>query len=305
MKTFFAAAAIAAMALSACSGPVDARTQETEAPSREGRPYEIQGTQVWSVPDPASGRVYEVFISLPPSYESQPNRRYPVVYITDADYAFPMIRSLSRRLNLDGPEVQEAILVGLSYARGDDGMTSRRRDYTPTARGPSGAPAGAAHGQGAAYQRYLKTQVLPFVEDRFRADSARRVFVGHSYGSLLGAQILFTEPTLFHDYILGSPSFWYDDRHMLKVEADYARSHRDLPANVFMYVGAFEAVRAGDPRYARTRDMVADMATFESRLKSRAYPGLTIRSEVLADENHLTVAPRGYTRALLSVLPTD
>ena len=49
--------------------------------------------------------------------------------------------------------------------------------------------------------------------------------------------------------------------------------------------------------------MVADVRTMERTLKSRAYPGLTVRSTVLADEDHLTVAPVGFTRALMAVLP--
>ncbi len=39
------------------------------------------------------------------------------------------------------------------------------------------------------------------------------LFLGHSYGALLGTQILFTEPGMFNGYVLGSPSLWYDKRH--------------------------------------------------------------------------------------------
>lgn len=287
--------------LLASGGP--ALTQASAPAVGEGRPYVLEGTQVWSVPDPRSGRAYEVFISLPASYAREPERRYPVLYIADADYGFPLIRSITRRINLDGPVTEEFILVGLSYAKGDDGMTSRRRDYTPTARGGDGAPKNAVHGQGAFYQRYLRDQVLPFVERKFRADPGRRVFMGHSYGALLGTHILLTEPDLFSGYILGSPSLWYDNHVMWKVEADYAKAHRDLRANVYMYVGAFEAVHASDRRYNRKRDMVKDLAVFGQRLKQRSYPNLRIRSEVLAEENHLTVFPSGFTRGLIHTLP--
>ena len=126
--------------------------------------------------------------------------------------------------------------------------------------------------------------------------------MGHSYGGLLGAQILFTDPGLFHAYVLGSPSFWYDKRHMMKMEADYARTHRDLPAEVFMYVGAFEAP-GPTARHNSEADMVGDMRTMERLLKSRAYPGLSVQSTVLENEDHLTVAPVGFTRALMAVLP--
>jgi len=67
-----------ALILPACSPKADA---QTVSPA-EGAPYVLTGTQVWSVPDPVSGRDYEVFVSLPASYEAEPNRRYPVLYVT-------------------------------------------------------------------------------------------------------------------------------------------------------------------------------------------------------------------------------
>ena len=112
----------------------------------EGQPYMLDGTQVWRVPDPVSGREYKVFVSLPPKYNEQTSRNYPTLYITDADYGFPLIRSITRRINLDGPVTGDFILVGLSYAEGDDGMTSRRRDYTPTPRNEANAVAAVSGG---------------------------------------------------------------------------------------------------------------------------------------------------------------
>ena len=286
---------------SACTDRADARSQADAAPA-EGAPYVLKGTQVWAVPDPLSGREYEVFISLPASYETSRERRYPVLYVTDADYAFPIIRQIARRVNLEGPVIEDFILVGVSYSRGASGTASRNRDYTPTPNGPARARS-IVHGEGPAYQAYLKSRAIPFVEDRFRADPARRVLLGHSYGGLLGAQILFTDPALFEAYVLGSPSFWFDRRHIMTMEANYARTHRDLPANVFMYIGGYETPGPGS-RNASV-DMVGDVATMEQVLKSRGYPSLQIRSTVLGDEDHLTVAPVGFTRALMSVLPAE
>lgn len=266
-----------------------------------GAPYEVLGSEVWDVPDPASGREYQVFVQLPPSYAAEPDRRYPVLFVTDADYAFPIIRQLGRRLNLDGPAIEEFILVGLSYAKGDSGMVSRNRDYTPTANGPRRASS-TVHGGGPAYQAYLKTQVLPFVDTRFRTDPSRRILLGHSYGALLALQILFTESELFSGYALGSPSIWFDQRHVLKMEADYAARRTDLEADVFVYIGEFEGL-GPTPLHTTGPDMVADVAALETALRSRAYAGLTLRSEVLNGEDHLSVAPRGFTRALFALLP--
>jgi hypothetical protein len=91
-----------------------AQTPPTKAQRGEGSPYVLTGTEVWDVPDPASQRGYQVFVSLPASYEKEPPRRYPVLYVTDANYAFPIIREIGRRLNVEHPQIADFILVGLS-----------------------------------------------------------------------------------------------------------------------------------------------------------------------------------------------
>ena len=299
-------ALLTALVISAGAFNMPTQAQTPSMPkvqSGNGRPYEIADSEVWDVPDPVSKRGYQVFVALPPSYATQPQRTYPVLYVTDADYAFPIIRQLARRLNVEGPQIEEFILVGLSYGKGEDGGFSRKRDYTPTPNGPSTASPDSIHGQAQAYQQYLRDQVKPFVNDRYRAAPARAIFLGHSYGALLGTQILFTEPGMFSGYILGSPSLWYDKRHALKLEAGYARQNQDLKANVYLYVGAYEALRKGDPRYNQTVDMVADNRALEAALRSRKYPNLKLKSAVLNDEDHLSVAPRGFTQGLKYLLP--
>jgi predicted alpha/beta superfamily hydrolase len=288
----------------AATGHADGNTVGAQVVQEgQGKPYALLGSEVWDVPDPISGRVYQVFVSLPSSYAKDPQRVYPVLYVTDADYAFPVVRQIARRLNVEGPKVQEFILVGLSYAKGDDPVQSRRRDYTPTAEGPSDAPADAVHGGGAAYQTYLRDQVLPFVARRYRTDPRQKLFLGHSYGALLGTQILFTEPEMFSGYILGSPSLWYGKRHMFALEKAYAAAHRDMPAKVYVYTGEYEAARTADLRFNKRVDMVGDSDALVKMLKRRAYPGLQIRADVLNDEDHVSVAPRGFTKGMTYLLP--
>ena len=269
----------------------------------EGAAYEILGTEVFDLADAGGGFDYQVFVSLPPSYGKDPARRFPVVYVTDADYGFPMLRLIGRRMNGAGPKVDEFILVGLSYEKGQDPMASRRRDYTPTSRGASDAPAGALHGQSLRYRDYLRDTVIPFVESKYRTKTDRRIYVGHSYGGLLGAQILMTEPNMFSGYVLGSPSFWFDKRHLLKEAPKLLDSAGPIDADIYIYVGEYEALRPGDRRYQQEVDMVADNAVFAALLSERGYPNLRLTAEVLEDEDHLSVAPRGFTRGLLTLLP--
>lgn len=297
VRPLLAAACVLTLLITGC-GPAEGQ-ESAPATRDQGRPYVLEGTQVFDVPAPTLGRAYQIFVSLPDGYATS-GRSYPVLYVADANYAFPLIRSIARRVGDGGAGLEPFILVGLSYSDGDTPTVSRRRDYTPTPHGRRQDT--EPHGEAAGYARYVETGVIPFVERSFRADPSRRLFMGHSYGALLGAQVLFTTPTLFDGYILGSPSFWYDDRHMMEVERRYAAAHQDLPANVFLYIGQFETTRAGDARYGR-RDMVGDMAMFERSLRSRGYPGLSLSSSVVEGEDHLTVMPSGLTRGLKALLP--
>lgn len=138
------------------------------------------------------------------------------------------------------------------------------------------------------------------METKFRADPSQRILLGHSFGSLLGAQIMLSDPDMFSGYLLGSPSLWFNGHQMFRAETDYATSHSDLKAKVFMYIGEQET-RGLRGRY----DMVDDNRRFEQVLKSRRYPGLEITSAEIKGEDHLTVAPIGFMRGLEALLPAQ
>lgn len=269
--------------------------------------FTFADSRVHEIPETDSGRPYQAWVDLPAGYADSEDRRYPVVYVADAPYAFPLLHSLRPRVGQGGRNIEDFVLVGLAPPRGELSANARMRDYTPSnplTRKPRPGEdyAGSLYGEARRYLGYVRRQLLPFVETTYRIDPARRVFLGHSYGSLFGLQALFEAPDTFRHYILGSPSLWFDDHVMLRRESDYASRHKDLDARVRMYCGSFEAVSPA-PRYNRHNDLVRDMQRLERTLKRRGYPSLTIDSGVIADEDHLTVAPAIATRGLLWALP--
>jgi predicted alpha/beta superfamily hydrolase len=272
-------------------------------------PYTLDNTEVREVRAPALKRDYQVFVALPDSYRTG-TRRYPVLFVTDANYAFPVVRNISQRLSRHAG-MEETIVVGLSYAKGDTGVYSRRRDYTPTVPRRhdyrSDMP-GRAIGLGEApgYARFLADQVLPLVAQHYRADMKRKFFVGHSYGSLLGLQILLSEPRMFEHYILGSPSLWYDAGVLFDRLESYGERHRDLPATVFFGIGSRETLAPGKKRsrLEEEADMVADLREFDAALKAHRYPGLRTQVKVFADEDHASVFPLVLTHGLRALLPS-
>lgn len=268
--------------------------------------WELPNTQVHQLPAQNTGRHYEVWVELPPSY-GKTEKKFPVLFVSDANYAFPLIRSIRNRLGAGGQNIEDFVIVGLSYAKEDNPTDSRSLDYTPTnilAKGkkPGKNLTAKAYGGAALYAEYLQLQVIPFVLKHYKVDPKRKLFVGHSYGGLLGAQILLTQPDTFDTYILSSPSLWFDDKFMFKLEQQYAAKHKDLAAKVQLYAAEFEQLKPG-PRYANRVSIVDDTLLFEKTLKSRNYPGLQIQSQMIADEDHLSVFPSMISRALVKLLP--
>jgi hypothetical protein len=83
----------------------------------------------------------------------------------------------------------------------------------------------------------------------------------------------------------------------------YTASHDDLPARVYMYIGEYEEMRPGDARFSKSANMVTDTRDMDQILRSRKYPSLHLQTEVLNDEDHVSVAPRGFTHGLKYLLP--
>jgi predicted alpha/beta superfamily hydrolase len=306
MLAMLALCLAAVLPASAASAAPAAMAQEASA----APPYVLADTEVLEVRAQALQRDYQLYVALPESYKATESaaRRYPVIFVVDANYGFPVVRAIADRLHKHA-HLEEAIVVGLSYAKGDSPTYSRRRDYTPSVPRTGGytsdmAGRPVAFGQAGDYGRFIAEQVFPLIAARYRADMGRKIFVGHSYGSLLGLKLLLTRPETFDDYILGSPSLWFDGGVLFERERAYARAHKDLRATVYFGIGGQETLARGltRSRSEENADMVADLREFDAALKSHRYPGLKTQLDVFAGEDHASVFPVLLTHGLRAYL---
>ncbi len=272
--------------------------------------YVIPDTQVYRIEAKALGRAYPLYVSLPPSYASSPDRRYSVLFTTDAPQSFPLIRGLQQRLRAGERGLEDAIIVGLGYAEGDSGTYSRRRDYTPSPNGDIDAASDkpgipVRYGEAEGYRLHLRDEVFPFLESRYRIDPKRRIYAGHSYGGLFGTHVLLTEPEMFAKYILMSPSLWYDRRLMIARERGFAMRHKDLQAQAYFLIGGEETVPDPDTEpFGNSRmAMVQDMDEMVRMLSSRGYPGLRVQQKVFPGEDHGSVYPDAIREGMAWALP--
>ncbi len=299
-----------------CCQPLSAKVWALESAAEQFPALELTNTHVHQLPAKNSDREYEVWVDLPTSY-GKSAKKLPVLFVTDANYAFPLIRSIRNRLGANGQNIEDFVIVGLSYAKGYTPINSRSFDYTPTdvlarPKKPGESYGGDAYGGSALYIEYLRQQVIPFVLKNYQVDPKRKVFVGHSYGGLLGAELLLRYPDSFDSYIISSPSLWFDKKHLMKLVEARSKKSPAINATALLYAAEFEQIKPG-ARYSKEVDIVADLLKFEQLLKASTAPavnaktsaqqGLQIKSKIIADEDHLSVFPSMISRALVELLP--
>ena len=252
--------AVAAGAIAACSPltPATPVVPLTHLPALAGDYFAIDSR--------AAGHRYHIYIRYPDGYERQPERRWPVVYLLDGDSLFPYLAPHHLFLTYDD-ELPEAIIVGIAYGSFAPPVNRRDMDFG------SGA---------AAFQAFLKKELLPEVERRTRADPERRILVGQSRGGGFVLYSAYTEPGLFWGRIASNPSF---------------PAHRDL------LLGAPPPAAPRDLRLAvasGTRDrpqIRAGTVEWFAAVEGRPLPWAFRRIE-LEGGTHAADMPNAYRRAM-------
>ena len=147
-----------------------------------------------------SGQEYELQILLPGGYKTS-NKNYPVIYLMDSQWDFPLVKSLYGQHYYDG-FIPELIVVGVTWGGVNPNADSlRARDYTPTrdARLPQSGGADK-------FLSFMKEELFPFIEKNYKADNNNRTLMGCSLGGLFTLYTLFTQPELFTGYAAASPA---------------------------------------------------------------------------------------------------
>jgi hypothetical protein len=270
---------VLAQAISACVQQPSER-QTPEPSSLPAIRVTLPSTEVRQLESTATGRSYDIYVRLPDAYAQDPEKKYPVLYSLDGQWDFKMLDSIYGGLHYDG-FVPEMIIVGITYAGEDaDYEALRAMDYTPVHdayfQGSGEAPK---------FFAFLKDQLIPYIEANYRTDASQRMLMGSSFGGTFTLYALFTEPTLFNGYLAASPTVPFGDGFALKQEADYARSHKDLPVRLFLCVGEVEALRW-------------PVEQFMQILRERNYTGLEMETRTIPGEDHASNKPEAYNRGI-------
>ena len=163
-------------------------------------------------------QTHDLIVCVPPEYELEPQRRYPVLYLHDGQNVFddlPMspfgvqwgVDTTARAL-IHADVIEPVILVAIGNAGRD-----RIDEYTPTR--------DQMHDAGGMADRYgqmLVYEIKPFIDRHYRTKREARDtgLAGSSLGGLLTLHLGLTHPAIFGKLALLSPSVWWDDRWIIR-----------------------------------------------------------------------------------------
>jgi predicted alpha/beta superfamily hydrolase len=219
-----------AATLAACSAPAPASAPAAR-PSTAGPGVHVLAQRLAM---PGLGRERTLRLYLPPSYESAPTRRYPVIYMHDGQNLFDDATSYVGEWGVDETLDElartrgfEAIVVGIDH--GGDERLHELSPWTNARYGPA---------QGEQYMAFVADTVKPFIDARYRTQPGREstAIIGSSMGGLMSHYALLRYPQVFGKAAILSPSYGYSDEVYVQTQAQpWPRGTR-----TYFYVGGRE-----------------------------------------------------------------
>jgi len=239
---------------------------------------EISGTRLLKINSSIVGQEYNLYIHLPRFYEDT-TKTFPVVYLLDAQWDFPLITAIWGEQYYDG-FIPGIIIVGITWGGENPNYDLlRARDFTPTKIEQMPNSGGASK-----FLSFIKEELIPFVDSEFRTVKNDCTLIGSSLGGLFTLYAMFNETKLFHRYVLTSPALGWDNEVIYSYEKKYSEKESQLPAKLFMAIGEYEDVK--------------NFQRYTDHLKERNYNRFEIKTRILDGIGHSGTKAEGYTRGL-------
>jgi predicted alpha/beta superfamily hydrolase len=179
-------------------------------PASDPKPITI-GTSN-SIVSKALGEQRTINVVLPASYGQAPDKRYPVLYLIDGgvDQDLLHVAGVAQLGGIWGRS-GEAIVVGVE-------TKDRRKELVGPTSDPELMKKYPTAGHSAAFRKYLRDEVKPFVEGAYRTNGHNAV-IGESLAGLFIVETYLADPQLFDGYAAIDPSLWWDKEALSQTAA--------------------------------------------------------------------------------------
>ncbi|MEM7511322.1 MAG: alpha/beta hydrolase-fold protein [Bacteroidota bacterium] len=211
-------------------------------------------------------------VYLPAGYQPDSAKNYPVIYLLDGseDEDFIHVAGLIQYGTFPWVNIlPPSILVGI-------GNVDRRRDFTyPTTIAQDQKDFPTA-GNSESFIKFLENELQPYIEETY-STSTEKMLVGQSLAGLLATEVLLKKPDLFSQYVIISPSLWWDNESLLELDSPDLSGENRNSIPVFVGVGKEGEIMEGDAR------------TLVRKLQTFSRTGASTQFQYFSDEDHATI----------------
>lgn len=196
---------------------------------------------------PQLGRKRRIWALLPPGYRSNPDKRYPVIYMQDGQNLFDNAQAVFGSWNVDkalnrlfmsshtpGMHLASEALVSTIIIGIENGGDHRISEYSPWVHPKHGG------GAGKRYLSFITDTLKPFVDDHLRTLKGREHtgILGSSMGGLISLYAALGRPDVFGMAGVFSPSLWFSSAVFSLAKTP---KKDDLPVKILLMAGHRES----------------------------------------------------------------
>lgn len=211
-------------------------------------------------------------IYLPDDYQTDSTATFPVFYLLDgsANEDFVHIVGIVQFMNMM-QMMPPCIVVGVANV-------DRKRDFTTPTSVAEEKKKTPTSGGSEKFIAFVEKELQPFVQKHYRTGT--RTLIGQSLGGLVASEILLKKSSLFDQFIIVSPSLWWDNQSLLNAAPGLFANQPDNPLRVFVSVGT-------------EGEMMETVAKkLHDTLKNAGKQNLTLDFVPMPEEDHATILHR-------------
>lgn len=258
-------------------------------PANNTRPFVLG--EIHQIQSVILGEKRTLNIYLPEGFND--TSRYAVTYLLDgsADEDFIHVAGLYQFNQFEWiNRVPKTIVVGIA-------TVDRRRDFTFATNIDADQKAYPSSGKSGNFIAFMEKELQPYIQQKFKTNGSKTI-IGQSLGGLLATEILLKHPYLFSQYIIISPSLWWDDGSLLQQSSALLQENYAAKTNVYIGVGKEGLTPGKNPRV-----MEVDANLLAEKIKGTKSKAVKVFFDYLPAEDHATIAHQAIYNALLLLNP--
>jgi hypothetical protein len=192
----------------------------------------------------ALGEARPINVYLPLQYRAPPGgaaQRLPVLYMPDGGVDEDFLHVVHTVDSLIARRaIRPVIVVGIPN-------TERRRDLTGPTTVRSDSAIAPHVGGSAAFRRFLRAELVPEVERRYRTSKERSI-IGESLAGLFIVETFLEEPALFTHYIALDPSVWWNAGQLVQSAGSRLAGFDKSPRTLYLASSREPSTAVGSAR---------------------------------------------------------